>query len=459
MREVLETTGGRLLSGTLDRRITGVSTDTRTLKRGDLFVALQGERFDGHTYVGEAVKKGACGLIVKRGVKFLKNCAVIRVKDTLKALGDLAASWRHRFGIPVIAVTGSNGKTTTKEMIAALLSQKFHLLKTEGNLNNRIGLPLMLFRLSARHEVAVLEMGMNLPGEISRLAEIASPTVGVITNIGPAHLAGLKSVAGVARAKGELLDRLPRLGVAVLPYDSPFFRTLKRRSVSDLVSFGWKRKATVRAEKIQPKGLKGVRFWVRMHGELLSFYMKLLGRHNVTNALVALAVADRFGLSVRQMQRGLLSVVPPQSRMEIFSCGDSVVINDTYNANPESMTQALQFLGEIFSSFLKRKRPRRVAILGDMLELGRQSVTAHRQIGRKAAQAADLLIAVGRYAPAVRQGASGAKLAGKIFTFPQVEKLLPQLSHLLKKDDRILVKGSRGMKMERVIEAIREGKR
>ena len=290
--EIVQAMGGELIQGSLNETISGVSTDTRTLKKGDLFFALKGTR-DGHGYLQDAFAKGAKAAVVNvgEGLKPARTASgrnLIAVPDTLKALGDLASNWRTRFSIPVVAITGSNGKTTTKDMMASVLGKKFRVLKTEGNFNNLIGLPLTVFRLKKGIEMLVLEMGMNAPGEIARLAEIAAPEVGVITNIGHAHLQGLQTLEGVAHAKGELLEKLPQKGQAVLNADDPFLPVLKRLSRAHVTTFGQKT-GTFRSRHIQMKGMAGSSFEVQLRGRTQPFSLKIPGRQNISNALASLA--------------------------------------------------------------------------------------------------------------------------------------------------------------------------
>ena len=447
--EVLQATGGKLMTGSIRDVATGVSTDSRTVKEGEIFFALHGERHDGHDHLGEVGRKGAAAAVVDRddvgaGLKPARTRSLIRVPDTLRALGDLAHYWRMKFPIPVVAVTGSNGKTTTKDMIAALLGTHYRVLKTEGNLNNLIGLPLTIFRIDRRPEAAVLEMGMNRPGEIDRLAEIAAPEIGVITNVARAHLEGLGSLARVARAKAELLPRLPKKGLAVLNADDLSFARLKKFVHCRMAAFGSKRGAAVRLLSSRVDDLKGVVFTADLHGKRVSFRMPVLGRHNISNALAAIAVADHLGVPAAKMKKALSTFRTLAKRMEIVSLAKGIdLINDCYNANPDSTAASLEFLREAGSG------RRRVAVLGEMLELGPFAAEAHREIGMKGALAADLLFAVGEHAEEMMRG-----FRGKGRAFETVEAVIPEIVKALRPGDLVLIKGSRGMKMERVTEAL-----
>lgn len=456
--EILDATGGQLVRGSKEAVVTGVSTDSRTVRKGQLFVALRGDKHDGHDHLREVHRKGVPAAIVDRRVKTpTKN--LIRVKDTLRALGDLAYHWRRRFPIQVVAVTGSNGKTTAKDMIAQVLATRYRVLKTEGNFNNLIGLPLTVFRLRGGEEIAVLEMGMNRPGEIDRLAEIAAPSVGVITNVARAHLEGLGGLAGVAKAKGELLDRLTPGGLAVLNRDDRFFNRLKKRALrhrARVVSFGAGSGSDYRAVEAKTIDLKGLRFTAILRGRRTVFRMPVIGRHNVSNALAALAVGDRFEVPVAKMRGAIGRFRAMSKRMEVVTLPrGTAVINDCYNANPDSMAASLDFLKEAAG------RRRTVAVLGDMLELGSAAAEAHREVGVQAARAGvSLLVAAGPHAKEVVAGARRAGLPpARGFVVNSAEASIPLVRSLVRPGDIVLIKGSRGMKMERVTEGLqaREG--
>ncbi len=450
IREVREATGGRLLNGSEKGKVTGVSTDSRTVKRGDLFFALQGPKFDGHDYLKEVFRRGAAGAVVSRPVRFGKN--IVQVSDPLKALGDLAHHWRKRFPIPVVAVTGSNGKTTTKDLIAAILGTSLRLVKTEGNFNNQIGLPLTLFRLNRKSEAAVLEMGMNHPKEIDRLGEIAEPQVGVITVIARAHLEGVGGIGAIARSKAELLTHLPRNGLAVLNADDASTSILKKYLRSPVVTFGQTPRATVRLLSTKIDGFKGIRFSVSLKGRRHPFQIPLIGRHNVSNALAAIAVADHFGIPIHRIRRALARFSAPSKRMERVSIGSIDLVNDSYNANPDSTCAALESLKEM------GKGRRRVAVLGEMLELGRHAGSGHREVGESAARSVQCLFAVGPHAQEMMRGARKGGLS-KGAAFSSMEEMIPPLLSELRAGDLVLIKGSRGMKMERVVEVVQTNRR
>ncbi len=457
LNEIAEAVGGRLSCKKESLRARGVSTDSRTIAKGNLFVALVGETHDGHDHIADVARKGAVAAIVQKDVRVPEGFGVIRVKDTLRALGDLAFFWRRRFPeTPMVAVTGSNGKTTTKDLIAHILASKYRVLKTQGNLNNLIGLPLTLLRLTARDEIGVIEMGMNRLGEIDRLAEITGPQAGVITNIARAHLEGLKTLDNIAKAKGELLGHIVPGGLSVLPrasaYYARFQKTAKRRKLK-VASFG--PAGDYRALGHSVEGLDGLSFRASLAGRKASFTMPVLGDHNVSNALAALAIADFFKVPVAKSRTALRSFRLSGKRMEkeiLKVAGGGVdVINDCYNANPDSTLASLSFLKTSAQS------RRRIAVLGEMLELGPKSSGLHREVGRAAAKSGvHALFAVGPHASAMVAGARAEKLKNA-WAFPTVEETLPRLKSSLQAGDLMLVKGSRGMKMEKVVQGLKGG--
>jgi UDP-N-acetylmuramoyl-tripeptide--D-alanyl-D-alanine ligase len=452
VREIAEATGG-IVFGDAAAVATSVSTDSRQLAGGELFVALRGERFDGHDFVGSAAGKGVKMFLVdsvwQQGHELPPGCSAVVVKETLQALGDLAAWHRHRFKIKVVAVTGSNGKTTTKEMLAGILTQTGPGLKTEGNLNNLIGLPLTILRLTGRERWAVLEMGMSAFGEIDRLAEIADPDVGIITNAFPAHLETLGSVAGVARAKGELFLRLKDGGVAVYNVDDPLISKCPTHLNVTRLTFGL-RGAEVSSASIASMGRKGESFTLRLPGEEQQVRLKAYGRHNIYNALAAAAAAYALGVSGDAIRSGLEEFTPYDKRFQLEEVGGVVLIDDSYNANPASMAAALTTLKEI------REGGRAAAALGDMLELGLGTEEAHRELGRVAAGSVERLYLLGELAPLVADGATMGGLAEEnVLVARDHDEISKALLDWLQPGDCVLFKGSRGMRMERVANAVR----
>ncbi len=457
--EVLAATGGTLLKGTTDRLVQRVCTDSRKVRKGDLFVALKGTRFDGHRFIDEVFTRGANGVVVETFPRQAKGSMsvrarsvpfVVKVADSLKAYQDLATFHRTRFDIPVVAVTGSNGKTTTKEMVAKALSQCWRLKKTAGNLNNRIGLPQTVLGLTAAHQAAVLELGVDAEGQTTRLAEIARPTVGLITNVGNDHLEFFGSVEGSARAKAELLARLPQDGTVVLNADDPYYEFFRRRTRCAVVSFGFREQADVRGSRVQWKGAR-TEFCCHVAGRRRSHRLALHvhGTHNVSNALAALAVGHVLGLSVTSMATGLSRFRPVAMRSQVSSWRGVTVIQDYYNANPDSMKAAVTLLQELGAG------RRTIAVLGDMLELGTETRTLHKEVGVfLAGSRVSLLVTCGELGREVAHAASaGGMTASQVFEARGVNDAARILKKLVEPGDVVLLKASRSMQFERLVAA------
>ncbi len=439
--------------GNIEGSVSGVSTDSRTVVSEDVFVALRGDRFDGHDFIHAVAARGVRVFIVEHswlaGQDTPENSCIISVADTVRALGDLAAFHRSRFSLPVIGVTGSNGKTTTKEMLASILAARGAGLKTCGNLNNLIGLPKMLLQLNSEHKWAVLEMGMSELGEIDRLAEIAKPDIGVITNALPAHLETLGTVETVARAKGELFLRLEKNGTAIFNADDPLISRCPSPGGVARLSFGLGN-ADVCAENIENLGKMGQSFSLRLPGSELPVELRAFGVHNVYNALAASAVAFAMGMDSGEIRAGLEAFSPFDKRFSLEEIDGIILIDDSYNANPGSMKAALSTLRDI------KKECRAIAVLGDMLELGDSSIEAHEETGRLAASCVERLFVIGEMSEAVARGAIKGGLApDMVFRVQEQQEILEQLFKTIECGDYILVKGSRGMKMETIAEGIR----
>jgi UDP-N-acetylmuramoyl-tripeptide--D-alanyl-D-alanine ligase len=453
--EILKATGGSLIRGSSQWLCRGLSIDTRTLRPGNLFVALKGERFDGHDYLTAAAERGASGFLIRDDRLEKRETAValplIAVRDTLQALGDIASAWRRRFTVPLVAITGSCGKTTTKEMLAAIVGSSRQALVTEGNLNNQIGLPLTLLRLQENHDVAIVEMGTNQPGEIARLAAIAAPDIGLITNIGPAHLEGLKSFDGVREEKGALFQIMNGRGTAILNHDDEAIGVLARRWQGSRITFGFSAGADVTARKIAMETLAGVRFRLVIAGSEVSIRLAIPGRHNILNALAASSAAWALGMAKEEIASGLGAFRSVPGRMEILRLGNGAfMIMDAYNANPASMRESLATLREL------GRKGRTIAILGDMLELGEQADQWHEETGAVLARTDVALVFFKGLLS--RSMAAGALKEGfpkeRISFFDDPAELITPLRAFLKKDDWILLKGSRKMKMEQAAERI-----
>jgi len=450
--EVLAATGGRLLRGSSDVFISGVSTDSRQVRPGDLFVAIPGERVDGHLFVDQALERGAVAALVARPPAVGQaDAGIILVENTVQALGRLAAHYRQRFDLTVIGITGSVGKTSTKDMTAGVLSQRFSVLKSEGNLNTDIGLPLTLFRLRPGHQVAVLEMAMRGLGEIAYLCRIARPRVGIVTTVGETHLELLGSLENIARAKGELVEALPEEGVAVLNGDNPWTRAMGARFAGRTIFFGEGENNAVRATDIRVAGTGMFYRLLTPEGET-EVHLPFPGRHQVINSLAAAATGLAFGLELAEIRAGLEAFEPTGMRMEILEGGGITILNDAYNASPTSTRAALQTLVEMGQG------RRKGAVLGGMLELGPYTEKGHAEVGAAAASAQlDYLITVGELGRLI---ASGALAAGfdpaRVFDAADNGEALDRLFDLLQAGDFVLVKGSRGIHMEEIVEPLKE---
>ena len=449
-QDCLNAIGGQLLQGDPDCLFRGVSINSRTVSKGALFVCIKGERFDGHDFLADVIDKKVGGIILSNPEKLPVESGpfVIQVPDTLKALQDLAGFQRKRFPLKVVAVTGTNGKSTTKEMIAAILATKFKTLKTQGNLNNHIGLPLTLLQREPSHEVGVLEMGMSAMGEIKRLAEIAQPDIGVITNISEGHLVQLKNLKDIQSAKGELFDSLTEEGTAIVNADDPLVLELARSLRARTVTFGIDQPADVRASEIESKDNLGFQFKVKLFDKTLSIRLPYLGYYNIYNTLAALATGYSLGIQEETMTRGLENYQHMSQRNEQLRHKGIDLINDAYNAHPRSMTEALKTLDNF------KTRGRRIFVIGDMLELGDRSIPAHKNLGEEIAQSkANILVTVGKLASLSAKSAQ--TLAGEkiqILEFTDHQEAAEFLIQEARSGDCVMFKGSRGTAMEKILQ-------
>ncbi len=445
--DIAEVTGGEILRGDPLAVFSAVSTDTRTIKTGDLFFALQGERYDAYDFLGQAAAAGAGGLVVHRKPDLCPQVPVLLVNNTLAAMQSLAASNRACSRAFLVGVTGSTGKTTTKDIIASVLGTRLRTLKTTGNFNNEIGLPLTLLELEEQYEAAVVEMAMRGPGEIDALCRLARPDAAVITNIGETHLELLGTVSNIAASKGEILEYVPPRGFALLNSESPFIHREAARCRGRVIFFGFEQSAGIKAENIRVEG-DGSRFDAVAGGWRYTFTLPVPGSHNVMNALAAIGVGKEMGLTDEEIAAGLAAASLTGMRLEIIEAGRLKIINDAYNANPASVKAALQTLMELAGE------RRTVALLGNMLELGQRAVAGHREVGETAARLkVDYLVTVGDLAAAAAAGAVGAGLAAqRVFQCDDNLKAIKVLEDLLQEGDVVLVKGSRGMKMEQIVQ-------
>ncbi len=449
--QVVVATGGRRVRSGARAAYEAICTDTRKLSPGCLFVALQGERFDAHAFIGQAAAGGAAGAVIERGRAVPdapEDFALFEVPSTLEALGALARFHRKRFKVPVGAVGGSNGKTTTKEMVGAILAVRGPALKTEGNFNNEVGVPLTLFGLQPSHVAAVVELGMNHAGEMTRLARICLPDAALLTVVQPEHLEGLGSLAGVAEAEGELFRSLPPGGKAVVNLDDPLIVEQAMKANVAMVTFGRDVSAEVHLARTESLGRDGLVAHVRCGGQEYPVRLSFVGEHNAQNAVGAFALARALGYSPEECVQGLEAARPYARRLNVLDGGGGVtVVDDCYNANPASMGVALDTVRS-----LAAPAGRAVAVLGDMLELGPGELEEHRALGERAASAVSLLALFG---PRSAEGhRAAAALGERAAHFTEVDALVGWLRPQLRQGDVVLVKGSRGMKLERVVAAL-----
>lgn len=460
IRELIKTVSGKIIQGDQDCLVSRISIDSRTLIPGDLFFAIIGPSFDGHDFVIEAFKKGAVGVVVCKGASTLlqneqidKDKIILEVKDTLSALQDWSKHYKDKFKTFNICITGSNGKTTTKEIIAHILSQEFPLLKTSGNYNNEIGIPLTLLGLNKSHKLLVAEMGMRGLGEIKTLTNFIPPDFAVITNIGEAHIGLLGSKDNIFKAKSELLQSLNKDGKAIINRDDPyFFKMLEIVKDKKVYTFGIENRSDIMARNIRMVSDKGIRFTLEVQNDKSrEIYFPLLGRYNIYNALAAVAVAFALGIELDLIERGLSSFKPLDLHMQLSNFyNDIKILNDSYNASPLSVKSALETLAEV------AQNNRKIAILGDMLELGERTDFYHREIGKEVAKLSiDILITVGQGGKIIAQSSKEEGMAEeRVFSFEKNEKinLTKKLLNLIKPGNFVLLKGSREMKMEEILE-------
>ncbi|MCI0396221.1 MAG: UDP-N-acetylmuramoyl-tripeptide--D-alanyl-D-alanine ligase [Chloroflexi bacterium] len=453
-----------------EQDVTAVVIDSREARPGSLFVALPGERADGHDFVADAFEHGAMAALVERPVggewplidtrrswaeqvgqdQPPPNRVCLLVEDTLQALQQLAGAWRPRFPhLRVVGITGSVGKTTTKELTHAVLSRRFRTLKSEGSFNNEIGLPLTLLNLRPHHQRAVLEMGMYTTGEIRQLCQLARPQVGVVTMIGPVHLERAGSLEAIVAAKQELVEELPAApeGVAILNQDEPLVMGMAGHTRARVFTYGLDDQANLWADKINSMGLEGIRFTLHHGRERLNVHVPLLGRHSVHTALRAAAVGLVEGLSWEEIVGGLQGMKSQLRLVVVSGPKHSIILDDTYNSSPASAIAALNLLADLDG--------RKVAVLGDMLELGAAEVESHRLVGRRARDVTQILVAVGPLGRLIGEEALAAGMAsGQVFFAPDAEAAVPLLEGMVEPADVILIKGSRGARLDRIVAAL-----
>ena len=453
IREILEAVDGKLLGefSDLDLTVKHVFTDSRNPDPGALFIPLVGERFDGHAFLNEALEGGAAGCFTQREREsYLPGKFYIKVGSTQKALRDLARHYKQKFRIPFVAVTGSVGKTTTKDMVAAVLGERFKVLKTEGNFNNEVGLPLTLLRLNSNHEICVVEMGMNHFGEIEYLSSIVEPDVAVITNIGDSHIENLGSRENILKAKCEIFSHMdPKKGYVILNGDDPLLEPLRASLPFQSVLVGTAEGLDYRATGVESDGEKSVRCHVRTPRSGFDVEIPALGNHMLYPTLTAAAVAEHFGMTGGEIARGVLRFAPTQMRMNILKRGDGItILNDAYNANPQSMRAAVEVLSKSGGDY-------KIAVLGDMFELGPFAPTLHAGVGAYLGKAGiDCLVAVGELARHIYDAAKDA-MVPQVYWCETKEEAKPILAELVKPNSTILVKASRGMAFEELVDDLK----
>jgi UDP-N-acetylmuramoyl-tripeptide--D-alanyl-D-alanine ligase len=447
LNKIVQLAQGRLVQGDGARTVARISTDSRTLQPGDLFVPLRGENFDGHKFIEQAVERGASGAMVEENWKGAtpKNFALICVPDTLAGYQTLAANYRKSLPLKVIAITGSNGKTSTKDFVAATLSRRFRVTKTEGNFNNHVGLPQTMLAASSSDEIAVWEIGMNHPGEIAALAQLAAPDVAIVTNVGLAHIEFMGSREAIAAEKGALAEAVGADGTVILNADDPYSQGIVARTQARVILAGIEN-GFVRANEVS-QSATGSEFTILEGAHRCRAQLPVPGIHMVQNAMLAIAAGRVFGLSLEECAAGLASTPLTKARLQIKEINGIQFLDDSYNANPDSMKAALRTLVELDAD------GRRIAVLGQMSELGEESERGHREVGETAAAVGvDELIAVGASGAEMAQAAKKAGLRQSI-SVAEPEEAARLLGETASPGDLILVKGSRSARMERVLEA------
>jgi UDP-N-acetylmuramoyl-tripeptide--D-alanyl-D-alanine ligase len=449
LSKIAQFAGASVSSGDETVTIDKIGTDSRRIRPGELFVALRGENFDGHDFIQSAAKSGATGALVDQNWSgdVPENFALIRATDTLHAYQQIAANYRRSLALKAVAITGSNGKTSTKDFAASVLARKFRVNKTEGNFNNHVGLPRTILEATPKDEIAVWEIGMNHPGEIATLSRIAAPDAAIITNIGLAHIEFMGSREAIAREKGALAEAVGPQGTVILNADDPFSKGIAARTRAKVV-FAGTTDGTVRATEIR-QSADGSEFTILEGAHRCRAQLPVAGLHMVQNALLAVAAGRAFGLSIEECAAGLAAAPLTKARLQIKQIGGVHFLDDSYNANPDSMKAALRTLVELDAE------GKRIAVLGEMRELGAESEPGHREVGETAASlAVDQLITIGNVAEAIADGARAAGL-NNVSSVPSTREAADLLGEIATPGDLVLIKGSRAAKTEEVIEQFR----
>ncbi len=448
--EIIEATGAKLIHGEKNKLVKGIGTDSRNIAPGMLFIPLRGERFDGHEFLSAAIGNGAVAVFTENENVAPEGATILHVENTLRALQDLARYHRRRVNIEVIAVTGSSGKTTTKNLISSVLEEQYSVCKTEKNHNNEIGLPLTLLKLTEEYDVCVVEMGMRGLGQIAELTSIAEPTIGVVTNVGTAHMELLGNRRNIARAKAELIEALPAEGTAVLNMDDEFVAGMEKKAKGRVIGYGMCAQAMVQALDIEYETGR-TRFTCRSFDEVFPVKMSLVGEHNVYNALAAISVARTLGITSYKIQRALANTVGEEMRQEVIEIDGKYFINDAYNANPQSVQAGIESLKQY-------GKGRKIVVLGDMLELGSAAEKYHTELATPLFNAGvEVLITVGELSAKLAKKAKEYGL--KSMACSDTKEAAQELSNIIEQNDIILIKGSRSIQMENIIKAMQERNR
>ena len=451
VREVLKATKGVLLDGSAEFLVDSVSINSKKIKKGAVFVPIMGENVDGHGFIEEAFEAGAVATLISKNdvVAKKKDKAYIKVKDTKLALQQLAEYYRKKFDIPIIGVTGSVGKTSTKEMIASALSARFNVYKTYGNLNGQLGLPLSILELEHKHDVAVIEMGISEPEEMDKLVKIAMPNCAVITNIGVTHIENLHTRENIFKEKFKITNYFKNSNCLFINGDDPLLCNVQKNNQFEVDFFGIKNDCKFRAKNIFCQNGK-TKFELICNNVWREFIIPIIGEHNVYNALAAIAVGSFLGMSLNEIQNGLLQFKNLAMRQNVYHLNGIILVDDTYNANPDSMKSALNVLKQI-----SKDNGKKIAVLADMLELGDLTQELHFEVGENVAHAGvDILITVGNLAKFIAKGAMQHKKYMKIYSVCSNKEAIDCLKKVVSKNDSILVKGSRGMHAEEISKKI-----
>ncbi len=445
VNEIALATGGELFCKDKNTTISSVSIDSRSISEDTLFVALKGEKTDGHDYIEKAYENGAVAVLCEKKIDSQKPFIV--VENTQKALGELAKYYKKKFKIKTVSVTGSVGKTTTKDMIFSVMNTQYHTLKTEGNFNNELGLPLTIFKLNKSHEAAVLEMGMSAFGEISYLADIAKPDVAIITNIGMSHIENLGSQEGIFKAKTEICENFNKDNLLIVNADDKYLKKALEFKGFNVIGYGIETQCDYMARDIENLGLEGTKFTTSIYNRDYRIHIKTPGVHNVYNALAAIICGVWYNIAPNRIVDGIENFSLTAMRMSIEKVGSYTLINDCYNSSPDSVKAALKVL--------KTQNTRKVAILGDILEMGDYAKDAHYELGKEVVNNnIDLLITAGKNAKYIADGAKDAGVK-EVISFDDTEALVENIKKLIKEDDSILIKASRGMHFEDVANKIK----